>query len=244
MTKKIILTLVITWSIIASGQVFAQMAADSTGFNQVIAGYNKAIGKQSYLYNGTEYEFYPPTIKGNAYIFDVNTFKPGRVSYDGAYYDNVPMMYDLNKEVVVILLYNNFTKISLINERISDFSLLGHSFVRINADSLTGTKKVATGFYDEMFNGKHVQLFAKRAKTIQTTTGTSTLESFFSETRDYYLKRGNDYISFGGKGALLSLLKDRKKELNQFIKANNIDYRSDPEASMTAIIKYYDQLNN
>lgn len=244
MTKQTLLALVITWGTISAGRLSAQTATDSTGYNRVVAGYYTAIGKQSHLYNGTEYEFYPPHIKGNAYVFDVNAFKAGSVNYDGVDYYNVPMLYDLNKDAVIILLYNNFTKVSLISERVSDFSLLGHSFVRINADSLTGVKKVATGFYDQLFKGRHVQLFAKRAKTIQTTTGTTTLETFFSESKDYYLKIGNDYFSFGGKGALLSLLKNRKKELNQFIKANNIDYRNDPEPSMTAIVKYYDQINN
>ncbi|PWK70849.1 hypothetical protein LX99_04557 [Mucilaginibacter oryzae] len=244
MIKKNLLTLIFACGIILTGKVSAQTATDSAGINHVIAGYYTAIGKQSHLYNGPEYEFYPPYIKGNAYVFDVSAFGPGRVKYDRTDYSNVPMLYDLNKDALVILLYNNFTKISLLSERVTDFSLLGHYFVRIKADSLAGAKKVPTGFYDQLFAGRHVTLFAKRSKSIQTTTGNTSLETFFAATEDYYLKRGDEYFRFSGKSSLLSLFKDRKKELNRFIKTNHIDYRNNPETSMIAIVKHYDELEN
>lgn len=242
MTKKILLTLVVTWGTITTGQVSAQMAAaDSSGFNRVVADYYTAVGKQSHLYNGPEYEFYDPVIKGNAYVFDIKIFTPGAVKYDGVVYSNIPLLYDINKDLVVTLLHNHFTKISLLSTRVSEFWLHGHHFVYLNADS-TGKRGVATGFYDELYNGKSVGIVVKRAKAIQTLTGNTSLETLFTESKDYYLKKGGDYFSFGGKGGLLDLLKDKKKELRQYIKANNIDFRENPELSMASIVAYYDKL--
>src|ERR1700759_3969762 len=54
-----------------------------------------SIGKQSPLYNGTEYYLYDPTIKGNAYYADVNAFTPGSVSYNDMKFSGVPMLYDV-----------------------------------------------------------------------------------------------------------------------------------------------------
>lgn len=241
MIKKILLTLILTWGAVTTGNVYAQMAADSTGANQVIAGYYTAIGKQSHLYNGPEYDFYNPIIKGNAYVFDIKEFTPGSVKYSGVTYSNVPMLYDINKDVAVILLYNRFTKISLLGTKVDWFKLHNHYFVHVRPDS-AGKHNVADGFYDELYGGKNVSVLAKRSKTIQNLTGSSSTESVFSETKDYYLKKGRDYFSFGGKGGLLDLLKDKKKELRQYIKANNIDFRENPEPAMVSIVAYYEKL--
>ncbi|WPU98453.1 hypothetical protein SNE26_20725 [Mucilaginibacter sp. cycad4] len=243
MVKKSLLALVITWGIIANSHVSAQTGIDSTGLGLVIANYHTAIDQQSHLYNGPEYEFYDPLIKGNAYVFDNKIFTPGAVKYGAAVYRDVPMLYDLNKDLVVILLYNHFTKISLLSERVSEFWLLNHHFIRITTDS-TGKAGLATGFYDQLYQGKRIGIIVKRAKSIQTSTGNNTIESFFSETKNYYLKQGNSYSNFSGKGALLAILKDKKKELRQYIKANNIDFRENLEQAIVDVATYYDHLTN
>jgi hypothetical protein len=243
MLKKILLALVITWGIITNGYVSAQTSTDSTGLSLVIANYNTAIGQQSHLYNGPEYEFYDPLIKGNAYVFDNKSFTPGSVKYGTAVYRDIPMLYDLNKDVVVVLLYNHFTKFSLLNERVHEFWLLNHHFIRLNADS-TGKAALATGFYDQLYQGKNIGIIVKRAKSIQTSTGNNTIESFFSETKNYYVKKGNNYLSFSGKGGLLDIFKDKKKELRQYIKTNNLDFRENLEQAIVSAATYYDHITN
>lgn len=239
MVKKILLALVITWGIIANSNVSAQTGIDSTGLSSAVANYNIAIGQQSHLYNGPEYEFYDPLIKGNAYVFDNKAFTPGTVAYGGAVYRDIPMLYDLNKDLVVVMLYNHFTKFSLLSERVPEFWLLNHHFIRIDADS-TGKAKLNTGFYDQLYSGKKIEIIVKRAKSIQSSTSNNTIESFFSATRDYYVKRGNSYFSFSGKGGLLDIFKDKKKELRQYIKANNIDFRENLEQAIVDVATYYD----
>ncbi|WP_114939788.1 hypothetical protein [Mucilaginibacter endophyticus] len=243
MIKTILPVLIITLSIFANGRVCAQSEIDSTGLNHVIANYNTAIDQQSHLYNGPEYEFYDPLIKGNAYVFDVKTFSTGNVNYNGTLYNNIPMMYDINKDVIVILLYNHFTKISLLSTRIPEFWLLNHHFVRINSDS-TGRAALTTGFYDQLYAGQNTQVLVRREKSIQTATGSNTVETFFRETKNYYVKKGPSYLSFSSKGALLDIFRDKKKELRQYIKTNNIDFRENFEQAITNVASYYDHLTN
>jgi len=243
MVKKLLLALVITWGIITNGYVSAQTGVDSTGLGIVVANYNTAIGEQSHLYNGPEYEFYDPTIKGNAYVFDNKSFTPGFVKYGAAVYSDVPMLYDLNKDVVVVLLYNHFTKFSLLSERVPEFWLLNHHFIRLNTDS-TGKAALAAGFYDQLYQGRKIGIIVKRAKSIQTSTGNNTVESYFSETKDYYVKKEGNYFSFSGKGGLLDIFKDKKKELRKYIRTNDIDFRENFERAVVNVATYYDQLTN
>src|ERR1700712_2765776 len=72
---------------------------------QTTATYNKAIGQQSRLFSGSEYLPYERSLKGNAlYPLDAKSWESGSVTYDGITYNNIPMMYDIYRAMVVVLL--------------------------------------------------------------------------------------------------------------------------------------------
>jgi len=204
-----------------------------------------AIGQQSRLYSGREYFNYDRAIKGNAlYPLDAQTWATGEVNYDGLKYTGVLMMYDIYKDELIVLLYNHFTMYTLLDERVHDFSFSGHHFVRVKADSLVNDKSgISTGFYDQLYGGNKAEVLAKRVKTIQNSTNqTAILETYFIEKHDYYVRKGNTYYSVGGQGSFLNVFKDKKAELQKYMKDNNIRFRSDPEAAMATLAAYYDRL--
>ncbi len=213
------------------------------GFTNALNLFNTTVGEQSSLYNGPEYYFYDPIYKGNAYFMDMNAFTPGTIYYDGTLYKNVPMLYDIYSDKVVVLLYNHFSKFSLLRERVKSFDFLDHHFINIAADSLDNNAVISPGFYDELYKGK-VQVLARRAKNIQNNPGTTNYESYFNPIKSYYLKKNNIYYSVGGEGSFMSVLKDKKKELQQYIRANKIKFRRNPEEAMVKIASYYDHLTN
>ena len=234
---------------IISKKSFAQVArtdssSQQNALNNTLTLFYSSIGDQSPLFNGPEYYFYDPTLKGNAYFEDINAFAPGSVFYDGLLFKGVPMLYDLYTDKVVVLLYNHFSMFSLIPERVKSFDYLNHHFININADTLNNNTLIKSGFYDQLYHGK-LEILAKRTKSIQTSSGGAQgTESYFSPSKDYFLKKNNIYHSFSSQGSLLDLLKDRKKELQQYIKANQIKYRANPEEAMVKIASYYDHLTN
>ncbi|HEY2584121.1 MAG TPA: hypothetical protein VGI43_20100 [Mucilaginibacter sp.] len=212
--------------------------------NNALNFYSAALGDQSPLYNGPEYYFYDPHIKGNAYFLDANGFTAGSVYYDGVQYNGVPMLYDVYGEKIVVLLYNHFSKFSLLNERVKSFNFLQHQFINITPDSLGDNRVITPGFYDVLYNGKS-QVLVKRSKDIQTTTGGSSgSENYFNLITRYYLKKNNTYYSITSQGTLLDAFKDRKKEVQKYIKDNQIKFRKGPEEAMVKIASYYDHLTN
>src|ERR1700743_3553633 len=103
-----------------------------SNLNKATANFYIGIGQQSRLYNGPEYPLYDRNIKGNAlYPPDAESWSIGEVTYDGVLYKSVPMMYDIYKDVVVVLLYNHFSMYTLLTDRVHDFSFSGHRFVRV-----------------------------------------------------------------------------------------------------------------
>ncbi len=238
-------------SVIAVSKSFGQMAqSDSSAvpnaLQQTTANFYIAIGQQSRLYNGHEYLPYDRTIKGNAlFPLDAETWVPGEVNYDGFVYKGVPMMYDIYKDVVVVLLYNHFSMYTLLNERVHDFTFSGHHFVRVNADSLIKDNSgISTGFYDQLYGGK-TEVLAKRIKTIQNSTNlTISLETYFISKSEYYLRKGNTYYKVGSQGSFLNALKDKKPQLQKYLRDNNIKFRQNPEGAMASLAAYYDQISN
>ena len=93
---------------------------------------------------------------------DINAFTPGAIDYDGVLYRNVPMLYDIYSDKVVVLLYNHYSKFSLLKERVKSFDFLDHHFVNIRADSIKNNialNMVSPGYYDELYKGK-LQVFS------------------------------------------------------------------------------------
>ena len=218
MRKCNYLLLLTVWltCILYSRSSFAQNApADSSSqqnaFNNALALYYGSIGDQSPLYNGPEYYFYDPLIKGTAYFLDIRSFTPGSVYYDGALYTGVPMIYDLFSDKVAVLLYNHFSKFSLLSERVKSFDFLDHHFVNIKVDTIDNKGGLKTGFYDELYNAK-TQVLVRREKDIQiNTSGSTGPQSYFNAKISYFFRKKNAYYSISSQGALIDILKDKKK---------------------------------
>src|SRR5687767_13670753 len=94
--------------------------------------YNPFIEKQSRLYNGIEHQGYSFRIKGHAYFIQ-KELTTGTVVYDGLEFANVPIMYDLLKEQVIVQHSNSFSKVGLVSEKVKEFTLHNHHFIRLIA---------------------------------------------------------------------------------------------------------------
>jgi hypothetical protein len=239
----LLLLLCYTFASTAFAQQADTLKITQAAYANIQNNFNKALGPQSRLYNGREYNFYPPSLKGTAYFMDVHDWGPGSVFYDGYLYKNVDILYDLYKDELVTPLYKSFLKIHLLNERVKYFDLMGHHFVYLVKDP-TNPTSVNFGYYDQLYAGK-IQVLARHSKSIQTSIEyTGAINSYFSPSNDYYIFKNGLYYSVNSEGSFLDVLKDRKKELRQFIKANKIKFRKQRENAMAKVAAYYDTLTD
>jgi hypothetical protein len=136
---------------------FSQSApADSTllqqSVQQVYARYRTAMHLHSHLYNGSEYVDYDHYIDGHQY-FGSDEWEDGTIHYDGTLYRQVPLLYDVRYDQVITENLAGPLRIRLVAEKVRYFTLLGHTFVRIVADSTT-QGGVRTGFYDQLYDDR------------------------------------------------------------------------------------------
>lgn len=224
-----------------SQHVTAQNADDTTlreNALNAIGVYYQNLGEESPLYNGSEYIEYAYTLREGHPFFQVVNFINGNVNVDGMIFHDVPMLYDIVKDQLIIQDFQKVYKINLPADRVQQFFLLGHLFVHLNASD-----QVKTGFYDQLYKGK-ISLFAKREKKILEKYSNIQISKVVISQNVYYIKKDGVYYTIKNKSSLFSALKSKKKEVQQYLKANDIKFKREPERAMIMAVKYYDQLTN
>lgn len=198
-----------------------------------------AASNHLHLYKGIEYVNYEDQAAGYPF-FESEVLEKGSLVYDGILYEQVPMLYDIVKDEVVIEHFHNYFKIRLIPEKIAAFSLLNHSFIRIEADSLPGSG-ISSGFYEKLFDGK-VKAFAKRIKITEEEIAYQQLKRRFVQKDRYYIFKEAHYVQVKGQPGVMRVFKDRKKEIKKYIRENTFTFKNNPEAAIISICRFYDTL--
>jgi len=220
-------------------QGYAQTTSiDSTSQNiklkKAVGLYDKATGETGSFYNGQEYQFFPHAIKGNPYYI-AQDGKDGELLYNHVNYYNIHLMYDVVRGLIVPLTFNDQFMFSLISDKVAAFSISNHNFKRIIADTTNST--LETGFYEILYAGK-TEVLLKRATDIQSGTPP---EKFFKEHFYYYIKHDKSYYRVSSKGSVLSVLKDKKAELQQRSKKTDISFGDRKGEAIVLLASYYDE---
>jgi hypothetical protein len=202
--------------------------------------YTHSIKGQTILYNGSEYREPEQTDEEHPF-FESNDWVYGSVTYFGEKFDNVPLLYDICTQKVVTENYYNAQEVALVYEKLSQFSLSSHTFIKIRNESVKNSLP-ASGFYELLYNGPSA-VIAKRQKILnEKIIPPSTIEIYYDERNRYFLFRNGSYFQVRNKGSVLKILEDEKRALRQFISRNKISFGRDPGPALQQIAREYDNL--
>jgi hypothetical protein len=202
--------------------------------------YDSHIGDQSRLLNGIKYVPYRTEDYINHPFFLTKDMQNAYLNYDDADLYNIPVLYDLSRNMLVIKDVDGASYLSLLNTKLNKFIIANHTFIKILADSTQDVLK--PGFYDLLYDGP-TQLLVKREKKADQEKSGITIQNLFRTNNYFYVHKNDTYYSVSSKGDLLKLFKEKKKELNQYIKANDLSFGEEgKEQSMVRVINHYDQL--
>lgn len=200
--------------------------------------YNRFIHGQSRLYNGSEYRDYLSRNDEHPY-YGVDDWSYGDIVYDDELYRNIPMFYDLSRDKVISEHLLNGAKLELVTEKISRFSMGGHTFVRLQKDK---NNIISTGFYDQLYNGQS-KVYARREKMLQQRVESNDIIALFEERNRLLILKDERYFPVKKKGTVLAVFGDRKQEVKSFINKNKIRFKSSRETDIVRVAEYYDSLN-
>ncbi len=242
---------VFTWALVFCSifgfqeSTLAQTAGSSDAFldssvNNAIKLYALTLGSNARLYNGSQYR--PDEVQeydtGHPY-FQSDDWEAGGIHYDGQYYNPVNILYNLILDKIIIESPFDYSKIELVQSRISSFSLSGHDFVKLSGDSSSVTA-VRSGFYDVLYDGV-IKVYAKRSKEIAKKIESGAEKKKFIEGNRYFIYKKNNYFLVKSKASVLRVLEDQKPMLKQQIAKYKIVFKKDRGHAIAMLAALYDE---
>jgi hypothetical protein len=195
--------------------------------------YTSSLSAQSHLYSGSAYAEYKAKGDENPYFID--EWLTGTIYYDGDFYENVPLLYDISRDKLITDHRYSINKIELINERIGYFTINAHRFVPLK------NKKIPDGFYELAYDGP-TKVYVRYQKTLQSKAVDYSIENRFEEKNSFYIFQNNQFFSVKSKGSVLKVLEDKKTELKKFIRDNQLGFGPNRVKDISRVVQYYDQL--
>lgn len=196
-----------------------------------------------YLYNGPEYADYTRkyhTLTGNQFFLKPEML-PGTANYNGRDFANLRLQYDLVLDQVVLSQPGNPLKLRFLDDKVHAFSVDGHGFVRLVADS-SNSNVIRTGYYELLADGP-VQVLAKRSKTMYEHVNRPYVDVSFSESNRLYMQKAGRYYPVRSKGTALRLFADHSGEMQQYLKEHRLRFdKSSRESSLIGLTRYYNSL--
>jgi len=161
--------------------------------------------------------------------------------YNGKFYDNIQMYFDLTSNDVIINNYTNTETLKLIPEKVKYFSLLNRHFVHLVPDE-QNSSVIRNGFYEQLCQGKAI-VYARREKQLQL-SGNTEEDARYAEYDYYFIKLQNAFYKVDDEHSLLEVFGNKKEELKKFIKENKLSFKKHLEEAIVKTTDYYNQLTN
>ena len=218
--------------LIAIGQiVWAQTDPGDLGNNtfdekflNIYEWYSHKQGKALHIFNGPEYIPVDINIKGHPF-YENETFQLGWIKYDGEIYIGIEIGYDIYREQLAVVHYDEnskFSPIRLYSKNVDGFSFNGHRFVRLEKG--INPHLVATGFYEILYEDS-LKVFALNVKKVQPSNEGPYRYQFAAKSVIYVFK-DEEFHKIGSKKALLRLLEDEKSSIRKIVRNGSEDFRN------------------
>jgi len=218
----------------------ASPSKTSPGVQKALTLYDSVTVESQHLYNGKQYYMYDSREVEHQF-FLTEDWAVGSVFYDGQRFEQVPLLYDIVKDEVVVRYRAGFSNVTLQNPKVRSFTLAGHNFMRVEAD--TGrVEGLRTGFYDQLYTGK-TKVLARRRKVRQQQLSDTKITILFPIKDQLYLYKNGAYQPVRSKNSVLALLPEYKRLLRKELRKQNLNFRDNREEAVITMATRYDELN-
>lgn len=240
MAKKISALLLL---IVLASTAFSQTARDTlfiaVARQKTTALYLETMHTQSRLYNGSKYSPPDHTLEEHPFFLSADWIT-GTVYYDGEYFKNVPLMYDLASQTLVTEHAANGHAIRLVEEKLAHFTLDGHYFERIINDSVANSLP-STGFYEVLYHGP-TKVVMRHHSVLREQIISGAVERSFDEKSKFFVMRNGVFFPVKSKASVFRLLSTWKNELKKFVRQRKLSFGDNREVALKSLAEHYDTL--
>lgn len=190
------------------------------------------------LFNGIEFIDEERTVnEKNKFLYSSQEFKPGSVTYDGQFFPDIRLKYNVYDDVVLVKLSfkDKISIFQLITSKIDQFSIRENRFINLsNQRNLHGIK----GFYQLLGRYPEFSIYKKYRKRPDKKLDRDFLYYEFKDLDpEYYLEYQNEFLSVNSRGELYSIFPEYKQEIKSLYKQKDNMRKSNPDAFMVLLFQ-------
>lgn len=251
MRKHIFVLAILSFSHLLTAAQSSKSEKSELSKDSLVSNYFKRSGNQSVIYSGKissgillnrAIPYLKPRTeekeaKDALYFIkgEKTSYKEGQLFFDGIQYPNITMRLDLMNDELIVLAPDKTGSIILNPSRVIYADLFGYKVFYLTPTKIN--KLPSEGYYIQFYEGKH-PLY----KRYTYPSFTPTIQNL-KQTIAYYIYKDGTYHKISNKNSLLKALKTDKKELEQFIKENKLNFNKDKDESFALVVQYYEKLN-
>lgn len=174
-----------------------------------------------------------------SHLFLINNFELGKVSYENQTYYDVKLKYDTYRDILVLNPFGQSENIgiSLIQNKVSSFSIQDKNFVKIDK-KIESVPEFTTGYYEESKIASDFVFYIKHRKIQQKTLSETGVYYNFKENNAFFLELKGTVYQIKGKNDIIKLFPEQKKQINGFYLMNREQRNSDLNLFMKNLMKY------
>jgi hypothetical protein len=202
------------------------------------AEYTENIPFHQEVISGGYYVDPPNNIEGHPYLRD-KKFEIGNITINGLFYEQVPILYDIHKDLIITFHPLHRQKTIIQAEKINSFSILEPQqikFVKIEDSFDYGNHN--NGFYELVIDG-NAQLFCKHFKTVNSKKETGKYSRIFIEDFDFMLKKGNEFLLVKKRKDVFEFLGLEKKAIQKELKSKDVFFQRSPRAYLSTVTEFF-----
>ncbi|MEO9483198.1 MAG: hypothetical protein ABJG47_07120 [Ekhidna sp.] len=205
----------------------------STQSGRIANSYLEEVNVASTLNRGTlEIKNYA---KDEHPYFVKNEWISGSLTYDDIFYPEVPLKYDITKEVLITR--NSLGIIySLRSDKVKNFKLFDRIFINHNYGKEGDSRLL------EVKNCGQVSLFLQSNKAYKELIEPPSVRIVYEREETYLLYKDGEFHKLGGRKSILKLLEDQKKALKTFIKEENLYASEGKDNFFSKVTAYYNSM--
>ncbi|TXE06244.1 hypothetical protein FUA26_14825 [Seonamhaeicola algicola] len=201
------------------------------------------------VYNGKEFLDEHPelirTSKTNNKFFGVYDFLKGTVTYNHQPYFDIELKYNLVDDLVLVKYINEKVNLlSLNSSLLSNFSVLGKTFVKLPKSNAIASSVYANGFFEEQYKGTHFSFYVKHQKEVIEEHLDGRIVYSFRRYENYIVGNNSNYYHIATKKQALKSFPAKEKEIKQFFKKNKILRKADKQKFYHNLFRHLDTLND
>tara|TARA_R110000868_G_scaffold30274_4_gene112198 strand:+ start:1618 stop:2343 length:726 start_codon:yes stop_codon:yes gene_type:complete len=194
------------------------------------------------LYNGPRYyELYKNT-KSNTLYFKSTDFVDGSVIYDNQPHFKTKLKLNINEDFLICKPEGNksFFSFKLISEKVKEFTLENHKFVRLKNNEILESV-YANGFFEAAYSGEKLTLYIKHHKSIKKMLDKKNVTYKFLVSNTYFLYHKNQFNKIKSAKSIKKILPERDREIKDFFKAYKLLRVNNTDTFMVKLIGYLDE---